>query len=288
MNLQEITTPVRQVCNARVFRALLIVCFLSIQPGVSASPMTDQLQDGFSDMYNLSFGDAHRSFESFELSHPDDPRAPVFDAAAYLFSEFDRLRILQSEFFVDDHNFLTRTQLSASPDAKLKFDNALRKAGKISDDRLKKSPDDQDALFASAMSLGLRADYTALIEKRNFQALSEIKDARQAAQELLARNPNYYDAYLALGVENYLLSQKPAPVRWLLHLGGAQTDKEAGISNLRITAAKGHYLQPYAELLLAIAALRDKNNEEARRLLTDLAARFPRNTLYRDELKKIS
>jgi hypothetical protein len=239
-------------------------------------------------MYNLSFENAHRSFESFETSHPEDPRGPVFDAAAYLFSEFDRLRILQSEFFVDDHNFLTRTQLPQDARLKLKFDDALRLENKISEERLKKSPDDQDSLFAAAMSLGLQADYTALIEKRNFEALSQIKSARETAQVLLDRNPHYYDAYLALGVENYLLSQKPAPVRWLLHLGGAKTDKEAGLANLRITAAKGHYLQPYAELLLAVAALRDKNRGEARRLLSDLAVRFPRNTLYREELKKVS
>lgn len=239
-------------------------------------------------MYNLSFDDAHRSFETFEKNYPDDPRGPVFDAAAYLFSEFDRLRILQSEFFIDDSNFSTRKQLHADPKVKSKFDNALNLEAKISHQRLKKSSSDQDAMFADAMRLGLSADYTALIEKRNFQALSQVKISRQTAQSLLARNPNYYDAYLALGVENYLLSQKPAPVRWFLHMGGAQTDKETGLANLRITAAKGHYLKPYAQLLLAVAALRGKDNGEARRLLSGLALRFPKNSLYREELKKIS
>jgi hypothetical protein len=287
MNFQQNTETIRRLAASGPVVLLLILCLLS-SPALSIPANPDPLQAGFDDMYNLSFAEAHRAFQNWEHDHPSDPRGPVFDAAAYLFSEFDRLRILQSEFFVDDRNFENRRQLAADPKIKASFDRALSQTEKLSEARLINSPRDPDAMFASVMRLGLRADYTALVEKRNFQALGEIKEARQNAQALLAQSPGYYDAYLALGVENYLLSQKPAPVRWLLHMGGAQTDKDLGITNLRITAAKGRYLQPYAELLLAVAALRDKNKEEARRLLCDLANRFPRNALYREELKKIT
>ena len=54
--------------------------------------------------------------------------------------------------------------------------------------------------------------------------------------------PNYYDAYLAIGVENYLFSLKPAPVRWILQAGGAETDRDRGVEDLRLTAEKGRYL----------------------------------------------
>jgi hypothetical protein len=104
---------------------------------------------------------------------------------------------------------------------------------------------------------------------------------------LLAANPTYYDAYLAVGVENYLLSLKPAPMRWFLRATGAQTDRAAGIEKLRITAEKGHYLLPYARLLLAVAALRDGNREGARSLLDSLAHDFPHNHLYASELAKL-
>ena len=49
------------------------------------------LDEGYRHMYNLRFGDAHRVFQQWEAAHPDDPMGPVSDAAAYLFSEFDRL-----------------------------------------------------------------------------------------------------------------------------------------------------------------------------------------------------
>jgi hypothetical protein len=72
-----------------------------------------------------------------------------------------------------------------------------------------------------------------------------------------------------------------------LQLGGAQTDRERGIENLRLTAAKGQYLQPYARLLLAVAALRSKDRTQARDLLMGLVRDFPRNRLYSEELARL-
>ncbi len=244
------------------------------------------LDDGFRDLYNLSFQTAHAAFGRWESMHPDDARGPVFDAAAYLFSEFHRLKILQTNFFTDDKAFEDR-DLHPDPALKLKFDAALQKSVRLASAELQRNPQDENALFATVLRLGLQADYLSLLQHRDMEALKQVKEGRQQAQTLLNRYPNCYDAYIAVGVENYLLSLKPAPVRWFLHATGAETDKETGIANLKLTAAKGHYLQPYAELLLAVAALRDKNKPEARRLLTDLSTRFPRNPLYREELSKL-
>ena len=138
------------------------------------------------------------------------------------------------------------------------------------------------------MDLGLRSDYLALIEKRYLASLREMKSAGLLAQGLLARDPTCYDAYLAIGVENYILGLKPAPVRWALRIYGAETDKDQGLQKLRLTAEKGHYLLPFAQLLLAVAALRDKDRDQARELLAGLLRQFPNNTLYRRELERLN
>jgi hypothetical protein len=127
----------------------------------------------------------------------------------------------------------------------------------------------------------------ALIEKRNIASLSYMKTSRVTAQKLLALDPTCYDAYLAVGVENYLLGVNPAPVRWVLRLTGSETDKEEGLQRMRLTADKGHYLAPFARLLLAVAALRDKDRQTARVLLAGLAKEFPGNQLYVTELSRI-
>jgi hypothetical protein len=272
----------RRVC-------LVIVCgSIAVTAVTAKAGARDLIDQGYNDMYNLAFADAHRCFQKWERSHPSDPLGPVSDAAAYLYSEFDRLKILQSEFFVDDNAFFHRRTGEPDPVAKRDFGAALRRSEGLAEAILKQSPDDKTALFATVLRLGLHADYTALIEKRYFASLNEVKQARGKAEQLLAKYPDCYDGYLAIGFENYVLSLKPAPLRLLLRLNGAQTDKDTGLAKLRLTAKNGRYLKPFAELLLAVAALRDKNQGEAKRLLSHLTAQFPGNQLYRDELRKIS
>ncbi|HTK94364.1 MAG TPA: hypothetical protein VL382_01900 [Terriglobales bacterium] len=245
------------------------------------------LELGYRHMYNLKFGDAHAVFQEWQRVHPADPLGPVSDGAAYLFGEFDRMHVLESELFVDDNTFENRSKPVPDPKAKAAFEAQLNRSQQLADAILARDAKNADALFAEAMIQGLRGDYAALVEKRDLAGLSYMKSGRMFAERLLVADPTYYDAYLAVGVENYLLSLKPAPIRWVLRWTGAQTDREAGLAKLRITAEKGHFLLPYARLLLAVAALRDKDRTTARNLLEGLAREFPSNHLYTVELAKL-
>jgi hypothetical protein len=137
------------------------------------------------------------------------------------------------------------------------------------------------------MTLGLRADNAGLIEKQSFAALSYTKEARVFAERLIRAKPEAADAYLGPGVENYLLSLKPAPLRVLLRVTGSNVDREKGLQEIRETALHGHYLEPFAKLLLAVAALRDHNPVRAREILGELHRRFPDNELYTREMDRI-
>jgi hypothetical protein len=245
------------------------------------------LERGYQQMYDLNFAAAHQTFHEYQHSRPQDPMGYASNAAAYLFSEFNRLHILEADLFTDDSRFEHRSKATQDATVKAEFESELAKSDAEASKILAADPNDANALFAQVLGDGLRADYTALIEKRNLASLAYMKSGRIVAEKLLAIDPNCYDAYLAVGVENYLLGVNSAPVRWLLRMSGAQTDKEAGLQRLRLTADKGHYLAPFARLLLAVAALRDKDPQTAKVLLAGLAKEFPNNQLYVTELARI-
>lgn len=272
---------------SKVALTSIAVLTLGAVSHAATSLETTSLDAGYRQMYNLDFDSAHKTFAAWEKAHPEDPLGPVSNAAAYLFAEFDRMHVLESELFVDNTKFEKREKFSPDPKVQAAFEAELHRSEDIANQALAHSAEDHAAIFAKVMVGGLRGDYMALVEKRNLAALSTIKSARSLAEKLLSKDPSYYDAYLAVGVENYLLSVNPAPVRWLLRLSGAQTDKQEGLAKLRLTAEKGHYLAPYARLLLAVAALRDHNRNQARELLSGLATEFPQNPLYRRELARI-
>ncbi|HEY1337579.1 MAG TPA: hypothetical protein VGF59_08715 [Bryobacteraceae bacterium] len=261
------------------------ITFLALcTAAIGAHAEQSLLDQGYRQMYNLQFAEAHQTFHEFERQHPEDAMGPVSDAAAYLFAEFDRLHILQSEFFTHDQHFITDHKLTPDPAVKRNFEACLAAAEKLAG----RTPQTSNSRLAAILAKGLHSDYLALIEKRYSASLQEMKTARSMAERLVASDPNLYDAWIAVGVENYMLGVKPLVTRWFLKLGGARTDAAEGIAKLQLTAEKGRYLAPFAKLLLAVAALRDHNENRARDLLGGLAREFPKNHLYAQELERLN
>ena len=67
-------------------------------------------------------------------------------------------------------------------------------------------------------------------------------------------------------------------------MGGLSSDKQGGIADLETTAEHGHYLAPFARILLSIAYVREKDSSRALQLLTGLRREFPANTLFSREI----
>lgn len=272
-------------------RFLLLVLSGAVSPMAAGLEPTRQASDsldlGYRRMYSLDFDGAERAFSTWQQERPDDPRGPVSEAARLLFSELHRLGILETRFFVDDDSFTGRG--SEKPDASVKrrMEASLASAEKLAGARLAANPDDADALFALALASGLRADYLSLIEARNVAALSPTKHASEWAERLLKADPGYADAYLATGLTKYIIGSTPAPIRWMLWIGGYSGDKKEGLRELQLTADKGRYLAPFARLLLAIAYLRQGERARALGLLEQLREEFPENPLYAREIERI-
>ncbi len=266
----------RRALQLAAFFAFAIPCAFAAEP---ATPPED-LYRGWLKMYDLRFDEAHQIFAQWKESHPGDSFGPASDAAAYLFSELARLGVLESELFTDNDRFLSRGKIQPDPQTKSRFEQELASTDRLSDASLRVNASDTNALFAKSMSYGLRADAASLIERRDLTALKYIKEGRAYEDKVLMVDPKKYDAYLGSGVENYLLSLKAAPVRLLLRITGSQTDHDEGVKRVSLTAQYGHYLEPFAKLLLAVAALRDNDRVHAKALLAELHNRFPDNQLY--------
>jgi len=64
----------------------------------SDDPPSAGLYPGFRRLYDLDFAGAQKEFETWEKVNPQNPMGPVSDAAAVLFSEFNRLGVLEAQF----------------------------------------------------------------------------------------------------------------------------------------------------------------------------------------------
>jgi tetratricopeptide (TPR) repeat protein len=246
-----------------------------------------ELDAGFHLLYELKPDKAREQFEELQKSHPEDPLGSAADAAAYLFEECYRQGVLTSEFFLNDKRFLGKIPLKPDPELRAAFFAADKRAQDLAQLQLRSNPDDPNALFAMALSVGMQADYASLIDKEQLDSLKKIREADAYSKKLLLIAPDAADAYLGLGTANYVIGNLPGIKRFFLGFAGIHGDKKIGIRQLEIAADHGRYLRPFAKILLALAALREKQTEVARSQLSELVAEFPENPLFANELAKL-
>jgi hypothetical protein len=274
--------------HTRVIPALLLLLLFTHTLFAFDSPLTGTpLNDGYHALYNLDFVSAHVHFQQWMTAHPEDPLGPASDAAAFIFTEFDRLGVLDIELFSDDDRFTSRVRPAIDPALKQGFNDRIAQSERLADAALQRNPKDANALYCKAVTAGMQADWASLIDRHEYGAYKFSELASKYAKEALAINPTLYDANLAVGIENYMLSLKPAPIRWILGMAGAGTNKAEGVRLLKLTAEQGHYLAPFARLMLAVGELRDGRVQQGKAILIGLSQEFPQNTLYQRQIARL-
>ena len=253
-------------------------------PSMSGTSSSALLETGFNHLYGLDFKGARADFSAYQKLEPLDPIGKAAEAASYLFEEFNTKNILSSDFFLNDDRFLKGLEGDPETNRNPNFEQANAQARQMSQQMLKQNPHDTHAMLVLTMADGMESDYDQVILKKQIAAVSLTRQAENEATTLLALDKNAQDAYVALGAGHYIIGCLPGYKRAFLWFGGVHGDKERGIEEMTWAANKGHYLQPFAKIMLALAFKREHQPEKARPLLQQLAEQFPSNPLFAHEL----
>jgi hypothetical protein len=258
-----------------------------IAPAVGAAFTTiPELTAAFNLMYEQKFAEARAAFENWESHSQSDPFGEVAVAATYLYEELGRQGVLSSDFFLNDKKFLHG--IDGKPDAERmnKFRGALTRTRELARELQANNPKDPEALFALALAAGMESDADSILEKKHLDGLKRMKEANEYARQLLAQRPDATDAYIALGIANYIIGSLNPGFRFALWFGGIHGDKKLGMEQVSKTAESGRYLRPFAKIMLALAARREKQNALAQKLLRELTEEFPNSDVYAAEYAK--
>lgn len=257
----------------------------TVSDPIAPSPKAALILDGgFRDLYKLDFNGARLQFRNYQAEQPADPLGKAAEAATYLYEQFNEKGVLTSKFFLDDDRFLGGIEGSGAANHNAEFLEADAEARAAARARLATNPHDRDALLAITMADGMESNYDEIIEKKELPALTLMRQAEAEAKTLLAVDPSATDAYVALGTSNYVIGCLPSYKKMFLWFGGIHGDKDRGMAQLETAASQGHYLAPFAKILLALASEREHENVRARALLAQLTKEFPENPLFAREL----
>jgi tetratricopeptide (TPR) repeat protein len=242
---------------------------------------------GFVHFYNNEFDEAVKIFEQETKLHANDPEAYNHLAQAILYREMLRNGALESELVSGTNPFLRRPKMAISPQVKAKFESAIDRSIGLSQASLEKDGRDIRALHALGVAHALRANYSFLVEKAWMDALREAMAARKFNEQILDIQPNFVDAQLILGLDEYVVGSLPFHMRAVGFVAGFHGDKQGGIEHLEQVSRRGVINRYDAEIILSAIYRRERCPQKAIPLLKDLAARFPRNYLLRFEQVKM-
>src|SRR5580692_6500005 len=124
-------TPAIPIRLVPAFLLLFLLAFplFAVDTNLIGTP----LNDGYHALYNLDFAAAHTHFQQWMTSHPEDCLGSASDAAAYIFTEFDRLGVLDIELFADDNRFTSRTRPPIDPVLKKGFTDRITQSERLAD-----------------------------------------------------------------------------------------------------------------------------------------------------------
>lgn len=255
----------------------------AVRDGASTSESFAALREaGFVSIYNLDYPAARVTFERMVEIEPGHPAGHFYIASYHWLSTLDSMRRLQIGLYNRDAFYMGKDD-KVDPRLDRQFRDAAQKAIDVAQARVAASPKDAEALYYLGAAFGLRASYEATVVRRFGPAMRDATKGVKYHRMVVQIDPSYADAYLSIGLYDYIVGTLPWPVKLLLAIGGVRGNRRRGIEEIASAAEKGKYARDDARTMLVAIYAREGNWAEATRLLDDLLAKYPQNYLFQLE-----
>lgn len=288
----DLAMPRHPLGGGALLLLLVALCFV---PGVSALVTSDPpaanatltgpppqdafTRSAFEHYYNLEYAAALADFERALKAHPDDPFAVNHLLSAVLYRELYRVGALDTGLY-SNNSFITKKRLAFDPKVSARVKELADRAADLSERRLKQDPNDVQALYARGLTRGLRATYTALVDRAWFSALRNAMGARHDHERVLELAPGYTDAKTIVGAHNYIAGSLPWAIKAAVSIVGLSGSKAKGIEYLYQAANGGGETSADASIALALFLRREQRFNDALVVVRKLVAAHPRNFLF--------
>lgn len=277
---------------AKLVAVLVLLVFLTGARARAEAPMgsastPDPLRVALDHFYNLEYDSADKEFTEWLKQHPGDLRALNYLAATILQRELLRRELLEAQVYGKGGEAYEGEKQALSPELRQEFFGVLEEAERLADERLNKDPREVEALYWAGVSHVTRALINLTLLKARLDALGEAKKARKLHAQVLSIDPNFIDAYLVLGMYDYIVGSLPWYMKVVASLIGYSGNRERGIAEVKRVSEQGNRAREDAKSYLGILYYREKRYAEALTVLRNLADLYPRNYVVQQEIARV-
>lgn len=216
-------------------------------------------QEGIELAYNMHFDESTAIFDQLIAMQPDNPYG----------------------YLLQSVNLYYRYQLEENPS---RFEDAFKKTALNAIEHCKKLLITHENKLEILYYLGTVHVYLAAYhgwESNWIKAYTYGKDGIDYLERVVEMAPDYHDAYLGLGLYHYYTDIIPKYVKPLTFLLGIESDREKGLTELKVAAEYGN--QSRAEALMFLGSIYlyvEKDYEKSLVYFEKLANLYPENISF--------
>ena len=259
---------------------LILIVLVSLAT-VSAQEQQARLDalrsEGYDALFNLDYEGARNRFQKMIELAPADPVGAECVATSLWVQQLNEAWERKATLYSTDTESKPEINRKRADD----FHKWTRQAKQLAEARLRKNPHDLEALYLLGAAEGLEAAFLGAVERKFMAAFRVGNDAVDHHRALLKLAPDFRDAELTIGLQNYIIGSLPLPAKMLVATMGVRGSKKRGLATLERVAAEGRWARDIARMLLIDLYKREKRWNDAMTMARMLSEKYPRNTLFK-------
>jgi tetratricopeptide (TPR) repeat protein len=261
------------------------VPLLANTPNPHTDPLnlTPEVREAHLLFYNLDYDAALARFEAIQRANPTNPMATNYVLYTLVFRELYHQDLLDTTYYAHD-SFLTSKRNVPVPQAtRDRIEQLTNQAIQQADEQIKTSPNNPHAWFARGYAKGMHASFITLVDHSYYAAARQGFSSRADSEHALQIDPDYADAKMAVGIQQFAVASLPRFIRIMIGITGVTGNKEKGLDLLRDCAAHGIVNPVECRTALSLFLRHDARYPEALAVQSGLARDYPRDYLFRLE-----
>ncbi len=245
--------------------------------------LTPQVHEAHEHFYNLDYDGSLSRFEAIQHANPQSPIATGYVLMVLIFRELYHQDLLDTTYYAHD-SFLTSKRSVPVPQAtRDRIEQLTSSAISLSDQQIHDNPNNANAYFARGYARGMHAAFITLVDHSYVAAARQGLASRNDSEQALKIDPNYADAKMAIGIQQFAVASLPRILRIMIGITGVTGNKEKGLDLLRESAAHGLVTNIESRTALSLFLRHDARYPEALAVEHGLAVEYPRDYLFRLE-----
>ena len=267
-----------------LFLLLLFVSICQADTALLPAKADTHRERGFHALYNMRYEESQEEFNKLIREVPDHPAGYIYLAGSIWLEHLAALRRLQTQLYNRNDSFFAAPVDSLDATVDKNFTLNITRGIELAENRLDKDSTDLTGLYYLGIARGAVAAYESTVKRSFFASLKNGARAVDLHRRLLRYYPSFTDAYVSVGMYDYVVGSLPLAVKIMAFLGGVHGSKKNGLAELERVSRDGHFARVEAEIILVLLYDREKRFSDSLKLLQQLSEQYPGNIIFRMEL----